>query len=203
MKLGFFISRKLTKRDLIRFGIKRFKSKAVVFDLSDLLNHRSNLFQKSKPNLRNYFLIKNINDLRFYIKKKNIKFGIDFLENSISEFLIRFVLVFYNIKLIKYLVGLKPISKYKKNIRKINSFNFKSIIIIYTLKFIVSKLYSIIVITGKNFNNYKSLIRKNTKIIYTHSLDYNNYLDHKKKKKIKKSCYFCRPKFNFPPRFLY
>ena len=50
MKIGFFLSRKLTKRDLSRFGIKRFKSEAYIFDLSDLLNDRSKIFQK--PNLK-------------------------------------------------------------------------------------------------------------------------------------------------------
>ena len=43
MKIGFFLSRKLTKRDLSRFGIKRFKSEAYIFDLSDLLNDRSKI----------------------------------------------------------------------------------------------------------------------------------------------------------------
>ena len=50
------------------------------------------------------------------------------------------------------------------------------------IKKIISKIYWLILITGKKFQNYENLIHDKIKKIYAHSLDYDNYLLLKKKK---------------------
>jgi hypothetical protein len=188
MKVGFFLSRRLTKRDLIRFGINTFYPNNIIFDFSNLFKHRSQIFQKKKLKLKNYYLIESLKELRFLIKKNNIKYAVDFLEGSINDFIIRLYLRKNKIKLIKYLVGLKPEIQYqtKKNFKK--KFNYRNLFTIIKKKIIkifFSKLYWLILITGKKYKNYENLIHKKILKIFTHNLDYNNYLYLRNKSKKK------------------
>ena len=188
MSIAFVLSRKLTIRDHKRFGINKFKKKRVcVYDFSSLLNHRSVFFQQTNLKLDNYRIFKSYKEFIHKIKKDDIKFAVDFLENSFSDFIIRLILIKYNVKLIKFLVGLKPDIIYPKKKLKHNYLgiiktkvvkNLKKIII----KKIISKIYWLILITGKKFQNYENLIHDKIKKIYAHSLDYDNYLLLKKKK---------------------
>tara|TARA_A100001015_G_C15033912_1_gene734834 strand:+ start:1123 stop:2241 length:1119 start_codon:yes stop_codon:yes gene_type:complete len=196
MCIAFVLSRKLTKFDYKRFGINKFKKKKVfVYDFSNLLNHRSVFFQQTNISINNYKIIKSYKELILEVKKNNIKYAVDFLENSFSDFIIRLILIKYNIKLIKFLVGLKPNIIYpKKNFKNYYLGNLKDKIIKYVkgkfIKKIISKIYWIILITGKNFQNYENLIHDKIKKVYTHSLDYDNYLLLKKKKVAKKYVIF-------------
>ena len=155
----------------------------------------------------NYRIFKSYKEFIHKIKKDNIKFAVDFLENSFSDFIIRLILIKYNVKLIKFLVGLKPDIIYPKKKLKHNYLgiiktkvvkNLKKIII----KKIISKIYWLILITGKKFQNYENLIHDKIKKIYAHSLDYDNYLLLKKKDKTK-ICYFYRSEHTIPSGSLY
>ena len=115
MSIAFVLSRKLTIRDHKRFGINKFKKKkAFVYDFSNLLNHRSVFFQQTNLKIDNYRIFKSYKEFIHKIKKDDIKFAVDFLENSFSDFIIRLILIKYNVKLIKFLVGLKPDIIYPK-----------------------------------------------------------------------------------------
>ena len=86
MSIAFFLSRKLTHRDLKRYGFKKFKKEKVyIFDFSDLLKHKSRLFQTKTIRHKNYFIINDLSKLNYLLKKNDIKFGIDFFENSFKE----------------------------------------------------------------------------------------------------------------------
>ncbi len=186
MSIAFFLSRKLTYRDTERFGFKKFKKEKVfIFDFSDLLKHKSKLFQNKTIRYKNYFVINDFSKLNYLLKKNDIKFGIDFLEKSLKDNFIRFFLFTNKVKLIKYIVGLKsPIiyGKIKKNFSlKITILNLIKKIInkikIFLFKKIFSKIYWAIVISGKKINYYENFISHRIIKIYSHSLDYNNYLD--------------------------
>ena len=89
MCIAFVLSRKLTKFDYKRFGINKFKKKKVfVYDFSNLLNHRSVFFQQTNISINNYKIIKSYKELILEVKKNNIKYAVDFLENSFSDFII-------------------------------------------------------------------------------------------------------------------
>lgn len=179
MSIAFFLSRKLTYREVERFGFKKFKKEKVfIFDFSDFLKHKSKLFQTKTIKYKNYFIINNLSKLNYLLKKNNVQFGIDFLEKSLYDNFIRFFLFINKVKLIKYMVGLKSPIIYRKTKK---NFSFDKKIInktkIFLFKILFSKIYWAVVISGKEINYYESFISNKIIKIYTHSLDYNNYLN--------------------------
>jgi len=66
-------------------GLRNLKKNIYIFDFSDLLKHKSRLFQIKTIRHKNYFIINDLSKLNYLLKKNDIKFGIDFFENSFKE----------------------------------------------------------------------------------------------------------------------
>ena len=186
-------SRRPQKRDYERFGVEylKKKKKVIILDLSNLINDRSILLYEKIKNI-NIKEIKTYKDLVLFLKDKQFSYAIDFSGYSIKEIIIKFILVWFNIKIIKYLIGLKPPILYKLNdqrskIKKI--FHFSNIFFKFFKEKIITLInffsLNIVMITGKNSQYIDFYISSAKKKLYTHSFDYNFYLESKKRRKIK------------------
>ncbi len=183
------MEKKVTHRDISRFGIKILKK---YFNV-DIINF-SNLINKSYSKCSN--LEKSINNIESFLnllKTKNYIFAIDYLRTSeISKtYKIKKIIKDHKIKLVQIHNGLLPIEPYtiKNNLKKI--LNIKIFFLFIKKKihnlFINNKLtYDISLISGLK----APIIYPETKLvkkkIYTHSFDYEKTLQGDKKIKNKK-----------------
>ena len=100
----FIISpRRFQKRDIKRFGVEYLKKKkrVTMLDVSNLINNRSSLFYKKIRNI-NIKEIKSYKELIDFFKNKEFIFS-DYSGYSIKEIIIKFLLVWFDIKIIRYL----------------------------------------------------------------------------------------------------
>ena len=200
-KYIFIISpRRIQKRDYERFGVKylKKKKKVIIIDVSNLLNNRSTLLYKKFFN-SNIIEISKYKDLILFLKNKKDSYVVDYLRNSFKEIIIRFILVWSNIKIIKYLGGLKPpvlfqhINKDNKVFKTDQRTILKKIIDIpVSLLTLVKKkiiilinsyIINTVIVAGKKLQNIDFNIRVVKKILYSHTYDYNSYLELKRKNK--------------------
>ncbi len=200
-------SRRLQERDQERFGVKYLskKKKVIILDLSNLLMNRSTLIYK-KIKLSYIKEIKSYKDLISILKNKENSFALDYTGNSITEIVIKLILVWSNIKLIKYSGGLKPGDLYN-HIDKNNKifktdqrsvfkkffdlpFFFFRLIKKIILDFINFCSVDTVMIAGKKSVEENNYIYAKKRKLYTHSYNYNHFLTLDKKKiKIKKKDY--------------
>ena len=195
-------SRRIQKRDYERFGVRylKKKKKVIILDVSNLLNERSSLLYKKFVN-KDIVEINKYKDLILFLKNKKDSYVVDYLKNSFKEILIRFILVWFNIKIIKYLGGLKPPVLYKhinkdnkafkvdqrSTIKKIGDIPISLLTLIKKnfLILINSYVVNTVIIAGKKLQNIDFDIKTVKKILYSHTYNYNSYLEFKKKKKKK------------------
>jgi hypothetical protein len=202
-KYIFIISpRRIQKRDYERFGVRFLKKnkKVIILDVSNLLNNRSILLYKKFVN-NDIIEINKYKDLILFLKNKKDSYAVDYLRNSFKEILIRFILAWFNINIIKYLGGLKPPVLFK-HINKDNKV-FKvdqrtlikkiidipiSLLTLIKKKIIIlinSFVINTVIIAGKKLQNIDFNIKKVKKILYSHTYNYNSYIELKEKKKRK------------------
>ena len=202
-KYIFIISpRRIQKRDYERFGVRFLKKnkKVIILDVSNLLNNRSILLYKKFVN-NDIIEINKYKDLILFLKNKKDSYAVDYLRKSFKEILIRFILAWFNIKIIKYLGGLKPPVLFK-HINKDNKV-FKvdqrtlikkiidipiSLLTLIKKKIIIlinSFVINTVIIAGKKLQNIDFNIKKVKKILYSHTYNYNSYIELKEKKKKK------------------
>ena len=203
----FIISpRRFQKRDIERFGVKYLKKKkrVTMLDVSNLINNRSSLFYKKIRNI-NIKEIKSYKELINFFKNKESSYAIDYSGYSIKEIIIKLLLVWFDIKIIRYLGGLKPPILYKhvdqnNKIFKVDHrtaqkklFDIPYVIFTFLKKKIITLInfvsINIVMITGKNPQNVDYYINTAKKKIYSHTYDYNIYLELNKKKTFKKKKY--------------
>ena len=192
-------SRRLQERDHERFGVKYLskKKKVIILDLSNLLMNRSTLIYK-KIKLSYIKEIKSYKDLISILKNKENSFALDYTGNSITEIVIKLILVWSNIKLIKYSGGLKPGDLYN-HIDKNNKifktdqrsvfkkffdlpFFFFRLIKKIILDFINFCSVDTVMIAGKKSVEENNYIYAKKRKLYTHSYNYNHFLTLDKKK---------------------
>jgi hypothetical protein len=204
----FFVitSKKIQKIDIIRneLNLLSKKRKVLFLDISALMRDRSSLIYKKikSPSVKE---IKYYRDLISILKNKENSYALDYTSNSLKEILVKFILICFNIKIIKYSAGLKPSVLYNhidKNNRilkvdqrsflkkiydfPINCLNLSKKIILNLVNFFFVK---IIMIAGRESPDDKNIFYSQKKKIYTNSYDYNQYLRIIKKKNIKKKNY--------------
>tara|TARA_B100002051_G_scaffold266686_1_gene294144 strand:- start:4518 stop:5657 length:1140 start_codon:yes stop_codon:yes gene_type:complete len=195
-KLCFVTSTRFQKKDFQRFGLDIINKKyeIAVIDLSKIINKRSNIVFK-KYKYKNLYEFDNFFDLYKFFKKNSFKYVIDDLNNSFYEVIARLIFIFFNIKSIKYIGGLKPPILYKyvygeqNKINKLREIPIK-ILSYIKRKFLIiinKKLIKIVMITGKDPQNLEGYLNKKILRIYTHGYDYNYFLKMKKLKKIQKN----------------
>ena len=181
---------KFQKRDYDRFGVtilsKYFNIE--IYDLSKILSPISNTFYKDL-NYKNLHYINNIFHFINLLKKKNYFVAIDYLENSPYEIIFRLVLKINNIKIVKFLGGVKPKIFYgdlkfnkKINFLKNLYFSFKGVI----ASLLNKSFIDIVMVSAKNFFYQKSLVGSVKKKIFTNTYDYNEFLSISKNKPVKK-----------------
>ena len=193
-------STRIQKRDLERFGVKylKAKKKVTILDLSSLLKNRSILIYKKK-NYSNVVEINSFKELICFIRNKKNSYAFDYIGNSFSEIIIKFILIYFKIKIIKYTGGIKPPILYnhidannrilKKDLRSsfqkaLDSWNvFKRFIKNRIVNLINSYYIDTVIISGKNTKDFKNIIKNAKKKIFSNSFDYNYYIDLIKNKK--------------------
>ena len=191
-------SRRIQKRDYERFGARylKKKKKVIILDLSNLLNNRSNLLYKKFAS-NDIVKISKYKDLIHFLKNKKGSYALDYSQNSFKEVLVRCILARFDIKIVKYLGGLKPPVLYKHIDKDNKEFKvdqrplIKKIIDIPILllslfkkKFIIlinSYVVDTVIFAGKKLQNIDFNIKTVKKILYSHTYDYNSYLELKGK----------------------
>jgi len=182
----FFIitSKRLQKTDIIRneFHSLSKKRKVLFLDISALMRDRSLLIYK-KVKSTSVKEIKYYRDLISILKNKENSYALDYTNNSIKEILVKFILICFKIKIIKYSAGLKPSVLYNhidKNNRilKVDQRTFLKKIYDFpnnclnNLKKFVSNLVNfffvkIVMIPGRESLDDKNIFYSQKKKIYT------------------------------------
>ncbi len=180
---------KFLKRDYDRYGISILKKNfnVDIIDLSIITSKRSSEFYKFLK-LKNVIQPSNLLGLFILLKKKKYSFIIDFTENSLTEVLLRFYIKLSKAKIIKYLGGIKPRIfyddlEYSRALVVLKNLFYWSKYKI--LKFLNKYLIDMVVVTGKDFYYQKNLVHGAKKILYSHTYNYNTYLQLKTKKNIR------------------
>ncbi len=191
----FFViaSKRIQKIDIKRneFYYLSKKKKVIFLDISTLLRDRSSLIFK-KLRFTSIKEIKNYKDLISTLKNKQNSYALDYTNNSLKEILVKLILIWFDIKIIKYVAGLKPSILYRhidKNnkVFKVDQRTFFKKVYdfpIYCLNFlkkIISNFLNfyfvnIVMIAGEESPDNKNSFYLKKKKIYTHSYDYNYYL---------------------------
>ena len=204
-----FSSVKIQKRDYKRYGVKylKKKKKVLILDLSNLLNNRSSLIYKKFVS-KDILEINRFKDLIIFFQNKKNSYAIDYLGNSFKEILIRLILVWFNIKIIKYLGTLRPPILFKHINRNNKAFRVDQRTTIkkirdapnYLINLVKKKILILInshiidtlIVAGKKIQNIDFNIDVVKKVLYSHTYNYNSYLElnRKKKKNLKKIILF-------------
>jgi hypothetical protein len=198
-------SNRVLERDHRRYGVKylKKKKKVIILDLSSLINHRSTLIYKKFVN-KDIIAISKYKDLINLLKNKKFSYAIDYMGHSVQEVFIKFILVYFNIKIIRYLPAIVPPLSYnhidqnnkifKTDQRSLikKFYDIPNVVFSFIKRQIINAVnyYSIniVVLTSKNTDKHNFIINNIKKKIYSHVFDYNTYLELKKKnKKVKKS----------------
>jgi len=206
-KIALILDISFTKRDYKRFGISTLRKKFNVFIFDFTQNFSKSLsklkFAKKIYKCRGYYSVKNINEFKKILKKTKLSNCINYISNKSLEYKLVKILEEKKVPLIKIQNGLvigpeDPRSFMQKlhilflkftNKKRFNAFlanQFNKI----KNKFIKKKpkiVFDKVVIGGK-IGLKDPAIGLNTKVIYAHSLDYDNYLINNKtlKSEIKK-----------------
>ena len=185
---------RIQKRDYERFGVKflKTKKKVAILDLSNLLKNRSILIYKKKKYL-DVTEINSFKELISFIRNKKNSYAFDYLGNSFNEIIIKFILIYFKIKVVKYTGGIKPPILYNhidinnKILKKDQRTTFEKAFDIHNvfLRFIKNKLINLInsyyintaIITGQNTQDFKTYIDNAKKKLFSNSFDYNHYID--------------------------
>lgn len=172
------------------------KYKVIIFYVGKLIfkNHLNNLY--NNKDVMPSTLINSYEEIDEVIKKKDFRIIINLTGIREKHILFKEIIK-RNIKIINF-INVPILDNYFYPKKFVNSSK-------YIFKFFFSNINPLSknLIGGKNFNNYYNSIK--SKILYSHSLNYNEYLINKKffktKKKGKKIISFIDSGFNFHPDF--
>ena len=192
-----------TKRDYKRFGISNLRKKFNVFIFDFTKNFSKKLagfkYSQKTYKCKGYYSIKSIPSFIEFVEKHNFSNSINYMSNKPLIHRLTKILKKNNIPLIKIQNGLviDPTDP-RSFMQNIHIFILKLTSKKKFLTFIVSQITKLrnrfikkkpnfffdkIVVTGKTGIKDPD-IRKNTKIIYAHSYDYDNYLKNNKLPKL-------------------
>ena len=125
-------SKRILKRDLVRYGIYelRKKTKVKIIDISRLLKNKSYFLSKKISN-QDIYEIANFNQLFKFLKNNKFSHSIVYTGNNIYELLVKIILFCFKIKIIRYIGAHRPnLFQSGKNVNNANnifnkSFNFR------------------------------------------------------------------------------
>ncbi len=187
-KLNIVIEFPLLNKDFNRFGIKYLSKKfeVEIIDISNLTNKDMSIYEYTDPyihNMKKDFILNKIISIRELFKFINInknKLTIDYLSDKPVNELIRYVMYFSKLKLIKTSHGMHPtqLPNYKQfefYLKKIFSISAWINFLAKNLRF---NYWYIYIVSCKKAEK----LLKSEHIIYSHTFDYDIFLNFKKRK---------------------
>lgn len=178
-----------TKRDYLRYGFDDIKKSFNLEFISVIKITNNKFFLQNKKNYQNklnqkYF--KSINELNFFLEKKNnIKLIIDFMSINKKNYSIRNIFKKSKIKILRYQTGTLPEKIYFRSTRKL----IKDLNLLALIRKIYNYLYNLFIIKINYFIFDYILVcgltadnKYSRNKIYAHSHDYEIYLRTKKNK---------------------
>ncbi len=187
-KLNIVIEFPLLNKDFNRFGIKYLSKKfeVEIIDISNLTNKDMSIYEYTDPyihNMKKDFILNKIISIRElfkFINRNKNKLTIDYLSDKPVNELIRYVMYFSKLKLIKTSHGMHPtqLPNYKQfefYLKKIFSISAWINFLAKNLRF---NYWYIYIVSCKKAEK----LLKSEHIIYSHTFDYDIFLNFKKKK---------------------
>lgn len=187
-KLNIVIEFPLLNKDFNRFGIKYLSKKfdLEIVDISNLTNKDMSIYEYTDPyihNMKKDFILNKIISIRElfkFINRNKKKLTIDYLSDKPVNELIRYVMYFSKLKLIKTSHGMHPTQL--PNYKQFEFYLKKILSISAWINFLAKNLrfnyWYIYIVSCKKAEK----LLKSEHIIYSHTFDYDIFLNFKKKK---------------------
>ena len=202
-KIGIILDISFIERDYKRFGINTLKKRfnVFVFDFTKKFSKKLAHYKYSKKTykFKGYYSVENLNSFEKFLTKHKLSNCINYISNKLLEKKLINILKKNNVPIVKIQNGLSigpetPRSLMQKLHILILKFTEKKRFLSFILnqknklrnKFIKKEpqiLFDKIIVTGKT-GLKDAAIGLKTKIIYSHSYDYNNYLSNNKAPKL-------------------